>query len=85
MSTPQTSGIGEPTRGTVSRTGPKSTAGSASVRWTSVDGTRGTSETSSKSNARGMSSEQLADRLGWDGRDGLHHCIVEYSPDERAC
>ena len=55
MSTPQTSGIGDPIKGTVRRTGPKSTAGCASLRCASVDGARGTSDTSSKSKARGIS------------------------------
>jgi len=55
MSTPQTSGIGDPIKGTLRPTGPNSTAGCASLRCASVDGARGTSDTSSKSNARGMS------------------------------
>ena len=55
MSTPQTSGIGDPIKGTLRCSGPKSTAGRASIRCTSVDRTRGTSDTSSKSKARGMS------------------------------
>ncbi len=85
MSTPQTSGIGEPIRGTVSRTGPKSSAGQGfgPVRKRRPDPwhQRHVVEIECPRHVR----EQIADRLGGDGRDGLHHFIVEYSRDERAC
>ena len=64
MSTPHTSGIGDPINGIVSRSGPISTTGSASVRWASVEWTRGISDTSSKSKARGMSVKRSP--IDWD-------------------
>jgi len=78
MSTPQTSGMGEPISGTERCSGPKSTEGAASVRWTSDERRRGTNGDVVEIEGARQIGEELVDRDLSGSGGGLHeiHCGI---------